>query len=120
MEYASISAKLPRDEISLFKKYCEKEGITPSAMIRKLISREINSLTLPYVAGKNLIQYNKENDKFKWLVELDTCEKLNVLEEVDLNFLKDLDKQIENAFKYRLWVLSKQKNKSVAVPRKFL
>lgn len=41
MEYKSISSKLPRNEVNLFRDYCERKGVTPSSLIRELILKEI-------------------------------------------------------------------------------
>ncbi|MDR3062833.1 MAG: hypothetical protein LBU40_01675 [Methanobrevibacter sp.] len=120
MEYTTISAKLPRDEITLFKNYCEKEDISPSAMIRKLIKKEIDNPISDYIAGKNIIKYNKRNDKFQWSIELDNAERFNILDEIKIDFLNDLNKQINNALINRQLSLKKKRKDSVAINRKFL
>lgn len=118
MEYASLSTKIPRDELTSFKDYCNRKGITPSKMLRKLIL-EIDTPIPNYVAGKNLVKYNKKKDKFDWIVKSDMGEESHILEEVGLEFLIDLDKQIKEAIKDRNDVLSKMEKKSVAIPSKF-
>jgi hypothetical protein len=55
MEFKSVSAKMPMNEITLFKAFCEKKGVSPASLIRELILRELG-VPMPHtVAGKNKI-----------------------------------------------------------------
>ncbi|MDR1819721.1 MAG: hypothetical protein LBR15_05675, partial [Methanobrevibacter sp.] len=120
MEFKSISAKLPRDEITLFRDYCKRKDVTPSAMIRELILRELEVPIPNYQAGKNHIKYNRKNDNFLWSVDLDTDEKANILEEVNIEFLEDLNNQINNVIKERNIFINKSGLESIPIPIKFL
>ena len=120
MEYKSISSKLPMDELTLFKDYCERKGTTPSALIRELILREIEVSVPINVAGRNKINYDKENDNFNWSVELDNGNSNVILSKVSLEFLEDLDKEINMALDSRSSTILKENDDSVAIPSNFM
>jgi len=62
MEYKAVSAKVSRTEYTLIEDYCRKKGITPSALIRELLLKEIKIPTPHNVAGRNRLAYDKEKD----------------------------------------------------------
>lgn len=120
MEYKSISSKLPMDELTLFKDYCERKGTNPSALIRELILKEIEVSVPINVAGRNKISYDKENDNFNWSVELDNGNSSVILSKISLEFLEDLNNEINNAFDFRSSTILKEHNGSVAIPSNFM
>lgn len=120
MEYKSISSKLPMDELTLFKNYCERKGTNPSALIRELILKEIEVSVPINVAGRNKISYDKENDNFNWTVELDNGNSSVILSKVSLEFLEDLDKEINRTINSRSSTILKVNNESVAIPGIFM
>jgi len=120
MEYKSISSKLPIDELTRFKDYCERKGTTPSSLIRDFIKKEIE-VPIPHsVAGNNRIRYNKEKDNFTWAIELDNGVESEVLSNVSPEFLEDLQKIIDRGLEERYTFLGKVKDDSVAVPSNIL
>ena len=120
MEYKSISSKLPLDELTRFKDYCDRKGTTPSSLVRELIKKEIE-VPIPHsIAGKNRIRYNKEKDNFTWSVELDNGEESEVLSNVSPEFLEDLLKIINSGLEERFTFLGKVKGDSVPVPSSIL
>lgn len=120
MEFKSVSSKLSRDEVTQLRAYCERKGKTPSSFIREIILREIEIPMPSSVAGKNLINYDKELDKFVWAVDLDSGEDFTVMEKVSVDFLEDLKDVISRALDERAALIGKKNENSVAVPSRFL
>ena len=116
MEYKSVSAKISRDEVTLLKAFCDRKGTTPSSLIRELILRELGFPFPHSVAGINSIRYDKENDRFDWLVELDNGEALEVMRGICPSFLEDLENVISRGLKERASFIGKRKKASVPVP----
>lgn len=120
MEYKSVSTKMPRDEVTLLRAYCERKGTTPSSLIRELILREIN-VPIPHsIAGKNIIKYDKEKDSFTWSVKLDNGDESEVLVNISPAFIEDLQKMMVNSLNERDTFLGKSIENSVPIPSKIL
>ncbi|MCK5630000.1 MAG: hypothetical protein KAI26_05255 [Nanoarchaeota archaeon] len=120
MEFKSVSAKMSREDVTLFKAFCEKKGVSPSELIRELILRELK-VPIPHtVAGRNIIHYDKGNDVFVWSVALDNGEEIDVLRNVSPAFLEDLMEIIDRGLDERASFIGKRKNGSVAVPSNIL
>ena len=116
MEYKSVSTKLSRDEVTLLKAFCEKKGVTPASLIRDLILRELE-IPIPHtIAGKNKINYDKANDKFKWCIELDNGEEIEILKNVSPKFLEDLQEIISRGLEERSSFILKKNKDSVPIP----
>ena len=120
MEFKSVSSKLSRDEVTLLKAYCERKGKTTSSFIREIILRELEIPMPSSVAGKNRIDYDREIDRFRWAVDLDSEEDFTVLENVSVDFLEDLKDVISRALDERAALLGKKNKNSVTVPSRFL
>jgi len=120
MEFKSMSAKLTRDEVTTFKAYCERKGITPSALIRELILDEMGIAVPSTIAGQNKLSFKKEKDSFSWSVVLDDNTEVKILENVSPGFLQELNDQISLVVEERNTFIQKKKKKSVAVPSTFL
>jgi len=120
MDYRSVSAKMPVNEVTLFKSFCNKKGVTPASLIRDLILREME-VPIPHtVAGKNKITYDKRIDRFMWSVELDNGEDVNVLQNVSPAFLEELQDMISRGLDERASFIGKVKDDSVPVPSDIL
>ncbi len=116
MEYKSVSAKMRRDEVTLFKAFCEKKGMSPAALIRELILRELGVPVPHTVAGRNRIAYDKENDRFTWSVALDNGEDVEVLGNVSSVFLEELQDRISKGLEERASFIGRVRKDSVPVP----
>ncbi len=116
MEFKSVSAKMPMNEITLFKAFCEKKGVSPASLIRELILRELEVPVPHTVAGKNKIAYDKENDRFTWSVVLDNGEDVEVLRNVSPTFLEELQDMIYKGLEERASFIGRVKKDSVPVP----
>lgn len=120
MDYRSVSAKMPVNEVTLFKSFCEKKGVTPASLIRDLILREME-VPIPHtVAGNNKIAYDKRTDQFMWSVELDNGEEVNVLQNVSPAFLEELQNLVSRGLDERASFIGKVENDSVPVPSDIL
>ncbi len=116
MEYRSISAKIPIDELTLFKSYCKQKGVTPASLIRTLILREMKITVPNKVAGRNIISYDREKDTFTWAVERDNGEQNEVLKNVSPAFIEDLFKIIKISITNRNSFIQKNRDDSVSIP----
>lgn len=116
MEFKSVSAKMPMNEITLFKAFCEKKGVSPASLIRELILRELEVPVPHTVAGKNKIAYDKESDRFIWSVVLDNGEDVEVLRNVSPAFLEELQDMIFKGLEERASFIGRVKKDSVPVP----
>lgn len=116
MEFKSVSSKMPIDEVSSFKAFCERKGISPAGLIRELILREMESPIPSTVAGKNKIRYNRETDSFTWAIERDSGEEIDIMKNVSPAFLEDLMNVLVIALDERAAFIGKSKEDSVAVP----
>jgi len=113
-DYRTISVRLPRQEFIDFDKLCND---THSAKLRELIKKEVKySSKSKFLAGKNIIKYNKLNNNFIWGVKLDSGEEKEILNNASLEFLKNLDLQILEAVKERNEWVHQTKHGSVDVP----
>jgi len=120
MEFKSVSAKLSMEEVTLFKVFCKKKGVTPAALIKELILRELK-VPIPHnVAGKNTIRYEKEKDKFIWSIELDNGKKIDVMKDISPEFLEDLQKIISDEIDNRSAFIGKREKDSVSIPSTIL
>ncbi|MFZ3168393.1 MAG: hypothetical protein WA130_12310 [Candidatus Methanoperedens sp.] len=120
MEFKVVSAKMPMNEITLFKAFCEKKGVSPASLIRELILRELDVPVPHTVAGKNKIAYDKENDRFTWSVVLDNGEDVEVLGNVSPAFLEELQDTICKGLEGRASFIGRMKKDSVPVPGEIL
>ena len=116
MEYRSVSSKMPVTEVSLFKDFCQRKGVTPAALIRELILREMG-VPMPHtVAGRNRIVYERGQDRFSWAVELDNGVVVEVLGDVSPGFLEELGGMVNDGLDERAAFIGKVRGDSVAVP----
>lgn len=120
MEYRTISTKLPNDEHTLFKSFCEKKGVSPASLMRDLILREMKIPLPHHVAGNNNITYDKKTDKFNWSVKLDSGEEIEVLSDISPDYLEELQKKIRLCNVKRDSFIRKKKNDSVTLPNEII
>jgi len=111
-----VSAKMPVTEVSLFKDFCQRKGVTPAALIRELILREMG-VPMPHtVAGRNRIVYERGQDRFSWAVELDNGVVVEVLGDVSPGFLEELGGMVNDVLDERAAFIGKEREDSVGVP----
>lgn len=116
MEYRTISSKMPSNEFTMFKAFCEKKGVTPASLMRELILREL-AIPIPHtVAGKNRIGYDKQTDSFTWSIELDKGEQVQVLNNISPAYMENLREAIALKLGERDAFVQKMKKDSVPIP----
>ncbi len=116
MEHRTISAKLPTDELTMFKAHCERKGVTPANLLRELILQELK-VSIPHqVAGNNLICYNKERDSFAWSIQLDSGNIIEVIQNMSPTFLEALNNLMTLRLNERAAFIDKRKSGSSSVP----
>jgi len=114
-DYRTISVRLPRQEFIEFDKLCKD---THSAKLRELINKEIKSNSKSnFLSGINKITYNKVNNSFSWLVKLDSGQETEILNNLSLEFLKNLQEDIQEAIKERNQWVHQTKDDSVGIPK---
>ena len=110
-----MAAKLPVDEYTLISDYCKRKGVTPSKLIRDLLLHEIELSRPANVAGRNVIEYSKQDDRFIWYAELDDSRKVEIMR-VSPDYLMDLLTAIGTALEIRGSAINKRKKSSIAIP----
>jgi hypothetical protein len=120
MEYRTVSTKLPSNELTLLRAYCEKKGVSPARLIKELILREMKITVPNTVAGKNKIKYDKNSDSFTWSVELDTGKTVEILKSVSPAFIENLLDILTLGLGERNAFIRKKHKDSVAIPSGFL
>ncbi len=118
MEYRTVSTRLSVDEFTLITDYCKRKNTTPSALIKRLIFEEMTPSIPSNIAGKNKISYNKERDNFSWNIELDNGENVIGLENISLEYIRDLSTVLSEALISRDDLQGKKKKNSIPIPRK--
>ena len=115
-KYTSLSTRLPFVDASIFSVFCGKLGTTVSERIRQLITHDLKKPVKQAVAGINKIKYDKVHNSFNWVVQLDSGQEIEVLNNLSLEFLKNFQKEIQEAIKERNQWVHQSHPDSVDVP----
>ena len=75
-----------------------------------------NSSKSDFLSGINKIKYNKLNNSFSWIVQLDSGQEVEILNNFSLEFLKNLQSEIQEAIKERNQWVHQTKDDSVDIP----
>jgi len=119
-EYVSVSTRLPNIDAVRLQMICKRQNITPSNYIRDLILKNLGAPNKKFLAGKNEIQYDKTKNTFSWLVNLDSGEKIEILNNLSDDFLRNLKKEIDQAIQERNRWVHQTEEDSVRVPGEIL
>lgn len=119
-DYVSVSTRLPNVDMLNLKLYCKKNNIAPSEYIRNLIHNNLYSPKSNFLSGVNKITYNKVNNSFSWRVKLDSGQETEVLNNLSLEFLKNLQQDIGEAIKERNQWVHQTKDGSVDIPKELV
>jgi len=118
--YLSISTRLPQLNLIQFRRHCSQLKLSPSERIRDLILKDISKPSRQFLAGKNKIKYERTTNSFKWIVELDFGQEIEILNNLSDGFLKNLKEEIDKALQERNdWVHSTKKD-SIDIPRELI
>lgn len=115
-----VLAKLPREEFTQLQHYCELNGETINSILRKIIVAEINHPRSIKLAGRSIIEYDKNKDNFSWRISLDTNTSITVDENLSADTVEQLYETLQNAIQFRNSSIKKKKKDSVAIPTKLL
>ena len=113
-----VLAKLPREEFSRFKQYCDLNGETINAALRKMILSEVDNPKPAKIAGKSFFEYNKGKDNFIWKVVLDEGAVFTIDANLSFNVVEQLSESLFRAIEERNSFVRRSKRGSVAFPTK--
>lgn len=116
MEYVSVSTKMPREETTRLKAYCNKRKVTTSQFIREIINKEIEKPRPQNRAGKNKVVYNNNRDTFSWFILLDNDEKREIMADISPLFLENLLIVMKSAMDDRYTFILQKNKDSVPIP----
>ncbi len=120
MEYRTVSTRLSVDKFTIVNDYCSHKNISPSALIKELILDEITPSAPSHIAGRNVIEYDKKQDSFVWLVELDNGKRVAALKSCSPEYIRNLSAVILDALNTRNELLGRKSKNSVPVPKKII
>lgn len=115
-----VLAKIPREEYSRFQDYCDKNGETINASLRRMIQSEIDNPHPSKIAGKSVFEYNKNKDNFSWKIMLDEGTSFIIDENLPASSLDQLLESLINANESRTSFIRKNNKESVSLPSKLL
>ncbi len=115
-----VLAKIPREEYSRFQQYCDHNGETINACLRRLILSELENPQPSKIAGKSVFHYNKNKDNFSWNVILDDGTRLHIDDELPANSVEQLLESLMNATAKRNSSIKKSNIDSVSFPNKLV
>ncbi len=116
--YRTISVRLPRQEFIDFDKICNE---THSSKLRELISKEIKNVSKSnFISGINRISYNKLNNSFNWIIQLDSGQEIEILNNLSDSFLKNLKKEMDEALQERNEWVHQTKSDSIEIPKELV
>ena len=116
MEQVTVSSKMDRELYSKIKRYCEKENITASQLIKNLIENTVSNLVPINKSGMNRITYSNRADSFAWIIHFDDGETITVGEDLTPKFLENLSEEIESVLATRNSYLKKTNKESIPAP----
>lgn len=116
-----LRVKLDLDKGKAFEDQCKNENTNINAKLKELIDSSLKGQKSHFVSGANLIKYDKLKNNFSWHAMLDNGKKIDILDNLSDNFLKNLKHEIDHAIQERNdWVHNKSGDSSVHIPRKIL
>ncbi len=108
--------KVDYDKGIAFEDLCKNEKKNINSKLKELIDSSLMGNKRYFFAGKNKIRYNKTNNNFLWVVQLDSGEEIEILNNLSLDFLKNLKSEIDYSMQERNdWIHQKNPN-SVEIP----
>lgn len=115
-----VLAKIPREEFSRFQQYCDHNGETINASLRKMILAEIDNPHPSKIAGKSVFMYNKNKDNFSWKVVVDNGEIFTIDDNLPANTVEQLLESLMDAVDKRKDMIKKEIRDSVSIPNKLV
>ena len=115
--YKPRTVKLEKEDDDRLEKVCGLNNVQVSTFMRNAILEKLNSGAISNIAGQNKLHYNSVNDTFSWKVEMDNGKEMEVLRNLNSEFIQDLFNNIQFEIKKRYELLHKKQKKSVAIPK---
>ena len=91
-----------------------------SDFIRLAVLEKIQSESIPNIAGNNIIEYDNLKDSFVWKIKTEDGHEKLIFDNVPMEFMLDLNKQITFQLNKRNELLQKKNKKSVAIPKSLI
>jgi hypothetical protein len=115
-----VLAKIPREEFTRFKQYCDRNGETINASLRRLIASEIDNPKPERLAAQSVFEYNKHKDNFAWRIVSDG----NLIFEIDgdlpASSVEQLFESLKKATDARKSFIRKNKKGSAPFPTRLI
>lgn len=115
-----VLAKIPREEFSRFQQYCDKNGESINASLRRMILSEIDNPHPSKIAGNSTFQYNKNKDNFSWRIVLDDGTAFSIDDDLPANSIEHLLESLIRATDERKSFIKKTNMDSVSLPNKLM
>ena len=110
--------KVPLEKGREFESVCKNENKNINAKLKELIEESTKVQKRYFYAGRILIDYERQNDKFVWRVILENGKKVLVLDNLNIDFIKQIKEGCEKAIQERNdWIHGKE---GVSIPSKLL
>lgn len=111
-----VLAKIPREEYSRFQQYCDQNGESINASLRRMILLEINNPQPTKIAGKSVFTYNRQKDNFSWKIDLDEDYAVTIDDNLPANSVEHLWESLTNSIEERKSTIKKSKKDSISIP----
>ena len=112
--------KVELDKGIAFEGLCENEKTNINAKLKELIDSSLRGDKRYFLSGKNKISYNKTINNFSWLVQLDSKQEIEILNNLSDDFLINLKKEIDKAIQERNEWVHQTKFDSIDVPKELV
>lgn len=115
-----VAVRWDSGDFEAIKKFANNMGYdNVSTFVRDSVKGMLETGNVSQVAGRNFIEYSPEEDKFIWKVKTDLGKEEIVSEDINAEFLEQLQKEIQLKLKEREQLIQKHAGDSVAIPRDF-
>jgi hypothetical protein len=118
-EYRTLSVKLTSGEITNFKRVCDLESKNYNSKLKELINESSKDIQ-NFISGKNKIEYNKLNNTFLWNILTDENEEITILNDLQIDFLNNIQEEINKALNERNEWVKQSKKESIIIPKKLI
>ena len=112
--------KVDLDTGRAFENLCVNETTNVNAKLKSLIDSSLKGNKRHFLSGANVISYNKAQNNFSWLVELDSGNQFKILNNLSDDFLENLKKEIDKAVQERNEWVHHRKSNSVDIPSELI
>lgn len=112
--------KVDLDKGNVFEDLCKNEKTNINAKLKDLIDSSLKGNKRYFISGINKIKYNKTNNNFSWIVQLDSGQEIEILNNLSDDFLKNLKKEIDKAIQERNEWVHQIKLDSVNIPEEII